>query len=90
MGVREFSSEGVDGPGDEGVGGERGAVLCVEVGDLEGGYVAFGGEEVFVVGLGVLVSFFIYILSVEGRGRGFTERMASAAPAPAGIVTLTP
>jgi hypothetical protein len=41
----------VDGPDDEGVGGERGAVVRVEVGDLEAGYVTLGGEEIFVVGL---------------------------------------
>jgi hypothetical protein len=41
----------VDGPDDEGVGGERGAVLRVEIGDLEAGYVTLGSKEVFVVGL---------------------------------------
>jgi hypothetical protein len=51
LGVGQFPRGVVDGPDDEGVGGERGAILRVEVGDLETGYVTLGGEEVFVVGL---------------------------------------
>jgi hypothetical protein len=51
LGVGQFPRGVVDGPDDEGVGGERGAVLRVEVGDLEAGYVALGSEEVLVIGL---------------------------------------
>ncbi len=51
LGVVQFARRVVDGPCDEGVGGDGSAVLGVEVGDLEGGDVAFGGEEVLVIRL---------------------------------------
>jgi hypothetical protein len=51
LGVGQFARRVVNGPCDEGVGGDGGAVLGVEVRDLERGDVAFGGEEVLVVRL---------------------------------------
>lgn len=52
----QFSGILVDVPGVDSVRGDLGAVFRVEVGELEECCVAGGGEEEFVVRLGILAS----------------------------------
>lgn len=82
LGVVEFARRVVDGPCDDGFGGDGGAVLGIEIGDLEGGDVAFRGEEILVIWLQLSSQQLCPISRIgnlAAEEEELTERMASAA-----------
>ena len=79
----QFPSFGVNSPCLKRVGGDFGAICGVKIGDGEETVKAGGREEVFVIRLRKRQS-----LSSLGRAKRLTDRIASAAAAPVGVVAF--